>query len=202
MPDDAASRRAERLLADISLGDWSVLIRPVADELDDVYASGLTEGLRLTDVGVNVEQVNERAVAWAKEHAASLVTMVEDNTKDKLTATVVMAEEEGWSAARLAEEIAKSPAFSIDRAKMIARTEIVAANNAGNMDGYREAKSQGVHVMKEWLTAGDDLVSEGCQENEDAGPIEMDEDFPSGDDAPPAHPACRCSVSPVLSDEE
>jgi hypothetical protein len=202
LPSDlkANRRRAERLLATVNLGDWSILIQDVADELDDVYGSGLTEGLRLTDMSVSTEQVNERALAWARERAASMVTMIEGNTRDMLRATVASAIEEGWSAARLADEVAESPAFNADRAMTIARTEIVAANNAGNLDGYKDARDSGVKMKKEWITAGDDLVSEGCQENEDAGPIDLDDDFPSGDDAPPAHPSCRCAVSPVVDE--
>ena len=46
--------------------------------------------------------------------------------------------------------------------------------------------------MKEWTTAEDDLVSEDCEANGDQGPIGIDEAFDSGDDAPPAHPQCRC----------
>jgi hypothetical protein len=193
-------RRADRLLAGVDLGDWSILIQDVADELDDVYGSGLTEGLRLTDMSVSVEQMNERARSWAHDRAASLVTMIEGNTRDMLRTTVVSAIEEGWSAAKLADEIVKSPAFDEDRAMTIARTEIIAANNAGNLRGYKDARDSGVKMMKEWITAGDDLVSEGCQENEDAGPIDLDDDFPSGDDAPPAHPSCRCSITPYLDE--
>jgi len=33
-----------------------------------------------------------------------------------------------------------------------------------------------------------------CQENSDAGWIPVDEQFPSGDDEPPAHPNCDCDI--------
>jgi hypothetical protein len=45
----------------------------------------------------------------------------------------------------------------------IARTESATADVQGNMVGYREARDQvGIVVKKEWITAGDDLVSEDC----------------------------------------
>src|SRR5208282_2235305 len=51
---------------------------------------------------------------------------------------------------------------------------------------------------KRWVTVGDDAVEEICLANEDQGVIDLDEDFDSGDDAPPAHPNCRCWLEPVL----
>ena len=198
MADDDIEQEAAEILQLISLGDWSILVDDIAADLDDVYADGLAEGLRLTDMDVDVEHVHERAVAWAREQAASLVTMIEDNTRDLLLSTVVQALEERWSTVQLADEIADSAGFSDARSEMIARTEVLAAHNQGNLQGYRDAAQAGVRVMKQWLSDNDDE----CGDNSDEGPIELDEDFPSGDDAPPAHPNCRCSLAPYLPEEE
>jgi SPP1 gp7 family putative phage head morphogenesis protein len=111
-----------------------------------------------------------------------------------LRATVTRAIEEGWGADRLAADIRTSAAFSAARAATIARTETIAANNRGNLDG---CKASGAAAGKEWLTAQDDLVEEICEENEDEGPIALDEDFPSGEDCPPAHQNCRYALLPV-----
>lgn len=200
-PDDLPHHRAAAILTQTDLGDWSELIDPTADDLAEIYAAGLSEGLPLVGIGVDLDQVNERSVEWARERAASLVTQIEENTRDMLRDTVAQAVEEGWSADELATEIAASVGFSDDRATAIARTEIVAANNQGNLAAYKDAEAQGITVQKEWLTAGDDLVSEECQANEDQGPIPVDDDFDSGDDSPPLHPNCRCTIAPVLGDE-
>ena len=186
------------LLQHIDLGDWDILIDPAAEELAAIYASGLTEGYGLVGMDVSVDQVNERALEWARERAADLVTQIEENTPDMLRDTVAQAIEEGWGADELAEHISESTGFSAERAETISRTELIAANNQGALRSYKDAAQEGIALQKEWLTAGDDLVSEECQENEDAGPIPLDEDFPSGDDAPPLHPNCRCSLSPVV----
>ncbi|MBF6560547.1 MAG: hypothetical protein IVW56_09670 [Candidatus Binataceae bacterium] len=151
------------------------------------------DGDRVPDM---LDQVNERSVAWAQDRAAALVTLIEGNTRAMLRATVTRAIDEGWGARTLSTEIAASAGFSKARAATIARTEIIAANNRGNLDGY---KASGVATGKEWLTAGDALVEELCQDNEDAGPIGLDADFPSGDDCPPAHPNCRCALLPVTT---
>ena len=44
------------------------------------------------------------------------------------------------------------------------------------------------------MTSGDDTCCDDCEANEAAGLIDLDEAFPSGDDSPPAHPNCRCTV--------
>jgi SPP1 gp7 family putative phage head morphogenesis protein len=201
VPDDLHYHRADAILTQVDLGDWSVLIDPTEEELSALYAAGLSTGLPLVGLDVDLDQANERSVNWARDRAASLVTQIEENTRDMLRDTVAQAIEEGWSADELAQEIAGSIGFSDDRAETIARTELIAANNQGNLAAYKDAASQGIAVQKEWLTAGDDLVSEECQANEDQGPIPLDDDFDSGDDAPPLHPNCRCAVAPVVSDE-
>lgn len=76
--------------------------------------------------------------------------------------------------------------FSTTRAELIAQTE---AN-----DAYSEGRHQGALNLgmdeKRW-----DLDGEACQEceaNADADWVPIDEDFPSGDDKPTAHPGCDC----------
>jgi hypothetical protein len=184
------------------------------DELADLYGDGYASALRLlvettgaetppageVGFGISLEQVNERSVAWAREHAAEQVTAIRENTREMLRATVTQSIEEGWGAIRLGEEIADSAGFSDARAEMIGRTETIAAENRGNREAYEDVEEQlpGTVFGVEWLTAGDDLVSEECQENEDVGPIGLDDVFPSGDDSPPLHPTCRCALLPVL----
>src|SRR6185312_12134499 len=119
----------------------------------------------------------------------------DEGTREFLRDDVGQALADGWSNDELAKKLADSYAFSDDRAMTIARTETQMAANAGALNGY---KASGVVDGKIWLTAEDDLVSEECQENGDAGVIGLDEDFPSGDDAPPVHPNCRCSIAPFI----
>jgi SPP1 gp7 family putative phage head morphogenesis protein len=215
--DDA--ERAAAILSGLDLGDWSVLVDPTADDLAEIYSDGIKRALPLVgfedgtetinearekfglppvengdDIPAIVNQTNERAVEWSRNHAAELVTQLEDNTRDMLRATVTDAIKEGWGAMELARELEDSAGFSQYRAELVGRTEVIAANNRGNLDAYKES---GVATGKEWLTARDDLVEEICQANEDQGPIGLDDDFDSGDDCPPAHPNCRCAILPV-----
>ncbi len=89
-------------------------------------------------------------------------------------------------------------AFSDDRAELIARTEIGSANQHGALESMRFAQDYGLEIQKYWSADADPC--DDCKENEDASPIPLDEDFPSGDDAPEAHPNCKCSLISVVED--
>jgi len=199
MPDDISYARARAVLSLVDLGEWEVLIDPIAEELAMIYASGMAGAAGLAEYDIDLDQANEQAAEWARERAAELVQGIEENTREMLADETATAIESGASVDELAEEIASSTGFSADRAAMIARTETIRSLNQGELRIYKDS---GVVEMVEWMTAGDDLVSEDCQENEDEGPIALGEDFPSGDDAPPAHPNCRCALAPVFAPAE
>ncbi len=90
--------------------------------------------------------------------------------------------------------------FSEERATLIADTEVAMANGQGALAGYREAQAAGVKLKKIWVT--DDDPCDECQENADAGAIDVDDEFPSGDDAEIAHPGCRCHTESVVEYDE
>ncbi|MGO9773372.1 MAG: phage minor head protein, partial [Roseiarcus sp.] len=173
----------------------SVLAGVAADSAELGYAQ-----VGVGDVGDDLfEQLNEAALAWAKQHAAELVSQISDTTRDDVRSAIADGIASNLSTAEIADAIADLGAFSDARALLIAETEIATANSQGALAGYKQASADGVEVMKEWLVAADD-VCDDCQDNADAGPIDLDEDFPSGDDAPPGHPHCRCALSPVVRD--
>jgi HK97 family phage portal protein len=81
------------------------------------------------------------------------------------------------------------------RAEVAARTETAAAFGQGSLDSWNASD---VVVGKSWLWGGDevDCPSGVCEENEAAGVIPLDEDFPSGDPCEPAHGCCTCCTCP------
>lgn len=214
----AKDRKRSGAIADnMSMGKWAVLVDPVEEQLGGMADESAMSAIKLLGVSNDqiTEQVHVDALDYAKERAAELVGMryddsgqlvenpnarwaITDSTREIVAAQVETAIEEGWSADRLATEIADGAAFDAARAEVVARTELALANANGAMIGYRDS---GMVEGKVWLTAEDDLVSDDCQANADAGEIGLDENFPSGDDAPPAHPNCRCDVAPVVADE-
>lgn len=175
----------------------------------------------LAQIGVDqsselVDQVNARAVAYARERAAELIGRtrnaagdlvdnpdarwsIDQGTRDLVRAAIADGLEENIGLDDIIDRVMETGAFSEERAELIARTEIAGANSEGALIGYAEAAAAGVTVRKEWILGPNPC--EVCQANADQGPIELDEDFDSGDSAPPAHPHCECAISPVVDED-
>jgi SPP1 gp7 family putative phage head morphogenesis protein len=79
------------------------------------------------------------------------------------------------------------------RARVIARTEVVAAHAEATLNAYDEAGVEGVELEAEWLTAGDELVCPLCEELE-GRVFELDE----ARNMLPRHPNCRCAWRPKI----
>lgn len=86
------------------------------------------------------------------------------------------------------------------RARMIARTETIAAANAGQQQLWEQAQNNGLltgQELKEWIFTPDERSCVICQSM--AGqqvPVRSLFELPSGGaiPSPPAHPMCRCSM--------
>jgi SPP1 gp7 family putative phage head morphogenesis protein len=202
-------------LADSVNLDWSVLVNPTDAQLQAIYRDGAQRAL--ASLGVDDQdittQVFQEAADYATTRAAEMVGMkydaagnlvsnpdsvfaISDTTRDDIKSAVADAIENGTPAADLADTISGLGAFSDARAMMIARTELISANNKGHMSAF---KASGVVQYKAWSTAGDDDVDEEiCAPNEEQGPIPLDDDFDSGDSEPPGHPNCRCTLVAVV----
>lgn len=114
-------------------------------------------------------------------------------TRDELRGIIAKGYAGKLDQAEVTEAIRNADAFSKARAVLIARTEMITANARGSLAGYYAAKSIGIDIVKYWIP--DANACPVCLENADAGDIELDEDFPSGDPCPTAHPHCECSLA-------
>lgn len=167
--------------ASVGLDQVAHLISGGADELDTMLS-----------------QANDRATEWAADHAAQLVTEIQQTTRDGLNNLVKQALAEGQTNAELSDFIVEFTGFDEARADLIATTETAFADVAGNLAGWKESS---VVQGKTWI------IGEGCCELCDelnGKTVGLDEDFPDdGDDGPPLHPRCRCDVVPeVMTQEE
>ena len=190
------------------------MFEDMEDDLETALRSvyGDSGRIAIAQMGVGdrselVNRVNERAVAWAKTHAADLVGQSDDpiwaltdTTRDMIRSTIATGMADNLSAEDIADQLEEAYAFSSERAGLIAMTEIAQANSEGALDGYREAAGIGVKVRKSWLMLEDACAI--CQENADDGPIELEEEFSSGDMTPPGHPNCRCVLLPEVDEGE
>lgn len=195
--EKATSPLVARILDGLDLGDWDSLSDDVQTQIEAILKDAGIEALAqvgVTDADIT-KLVNERAVTYAKERAAELVTQIRESTREMMRADVAEAMRDGWSNDTLRDAIMDNYGFSAERAEMIARTETAYADVAGNMSAYR---ASGVVTRKKWITGA------GCCDLCDdlnGQTIDIDDDFDTEDgpiDGPPYHPNCRCDVSPVV----
>lgn len=207
-----AANEGEQIAQALRLAGFDVLAEALADIFTDLVKDAGRQALTQLDLNDAklVELVNEKAVDWAREHAAELVGKrwvggkLVDNpnaayridavTRDGVQSLVTQAINEGWSNDRLAAALKDSYAFSASRAELIAVTETAFADVQGNMIAYEES---GVVVGKRWIVGSAEKLCEICAGNAAQGVIPFDKAFASGRLAPPAHPRCRCDVMPV-----
>lgn len=94
---------------------------------------------------------------------------------------------------RIARRIAASTDLSLTRARMLVRTEMIAAHAEASLSSYEEAGIDEVGVQAEFMTARDDVVCPTCRALE--GEIMTVEEARG---MIPVHPNCRCAWLPVL----
>ena len=150
--------------------------------------------------------VSSPALDYAEKRAAEMIGMkldaegnlienpdaawqVTDMVRQAIRKTVAEGLEKNWTPQQLAEVLRTDFAFSRVRARNIARTEIINAKGAGALE-YLKANG---NKTKRW---SEQDGCEVCTENADAGEIGIYEAFPSGHQAPGAHPGCRCRLLP------
>jgi len=172
--------------------------------------------LGLFDRANLVDQVSDRAVAYAQERGAELVGKrrladgrivdnpnaewrIDEDTRDQVRSIIDKGLADNIGRDEIAQQIEDSFWFSEARALLIANTEIAMANSQSTLNSMRDAQKAGVKLGKSWLA--DPEACDICQANEDAGIIGIDENFPSGDDATPAHPNCECATVPEVIEE-
>lgn len=154
---------------------------------------------------------NLRARAYAKKHAAEAVSQINDVTRKEIARIVSDGVKSGTSYNDIAKAIkSKFEEFAVpspqkhipNRAVLVAVTELANAYCEGNAQVGDYLQSNGVKMMKAWQTLEDDRVSDGCKENERAGWIPIDKEFPSGHMHPPRFPGCRCDFMQEILDED
>lgn len=180
--------------SDLSAYDWAwwdTYGPEVLAELELAFTASILQAA--PDLAPTVAQ--QLAQKYALDRASALLQVtgdinIIDLTQARVQQLVAATIEEGGGLGELAKKLREDYAFSASRAEAIARTETGRALSQGTLGAARQ---QG-RDQKSWITQGDDRVEEECLANEGAGWIGIDEQFPSGQDGPPAHARCRCAL--------
>jgi hypothetical protein len=103
----------------------------------------------------------------------------------------------------MSERYAKS--VLAKRAVLIARTETIRVSASGTHMAWKEAQAEGTlppGSKRKWVSGLSDRTCPICLELSGQDPVGIDEPWKSSYvgaiDLPPAHPACRCSISLVF----
>jgi HK97 family phage portal protein len=188
-------------LGNISFDRWTGLSPEIEPDLIGVVRGTIADtlaGLGVTPTAAQQAEINKWAADWAAKRAEKLITLLTGSTPDMASGAVEEAIREGLTIGELAERLTQTGAFSDSRAERIADYETINAYHQATLEGF---KIGGVGTVI-WVTMDDDLVEEVCEGNADDGPIAVGETFSSGDDAPPAHPNCRCWLEPGDTGEQ
>ena len=185
----------------------------LTEQLTEIYISGQAEMISWgkTKAGIPIAYEGppvSQAISWAESHIseAKLVDGLNVETRKQLSNVIAdgIRNKRGipgiksdirhkleWMARGKPSDIKGLTLAS--RAELIARTETAKALGQSSLDNM---KSMGING-KEWITSGDDRVSDACLANEAEGVIPVDREFSGGVMTVPQHPDCRCVVAPA-----
>lgn len=170
------------------------------------------EILDFLGVGGNIQTHTNTAVAYLQREGVRFIAEVNGTTGQLLKDVLSEGLAEGESIAELQSRVSNVYEQARgDRAKMIARTEVLRATNFATEEAYRQSK---VVKGKEWLTALDERTCKLCNELDgkvipvNSSYFKEGETYTVGDESitlnydtvkhPPLHPNCRCTLIPVL----
>jgi len=175
------------------------LVAEVSGQLTQIYISGQAEMITYgkTKLGIPIAYEGppvKQAIDWAAKQGAQLVTQMDEETKRRLAKVV----SDGILNKRGIPGIQRDLRATFSdmkkfRSTMIARTETANALSQASLDNMEAMGIDG----KEWVWPGTSDC-DICSSNEAAGVIPVDQAFPSGDMAPPAHPNCECALAPAI----
>jgi SPP1 gp7 family putative phage head morphogenesis protein len=144
----------------------------------------------MLDVGFDWGLINEAARRWLNDYSFELVRGITNTTTSQLRGYIdeFIASPDA-SIPQLSKRI--DAIFGPVRGEMIAVTEVTRSFAQSQLETWNAV---GVVERKRWNTANDALVCPIC------GPLNgqtanVNEPFPGGINAPPAHPRCRCWVT-------
>lgn len=143
-------------------------------------------------VTVALNAGNTYAAAYLRDHGfTQLASDIDKVTRERMANAVAEVYERGGSYDDAVDAIKETfSGMKEKRADMIARTELSSAYNSALLESARESAD----LLKNWSADGPNPCPQ-CIENSEQGSIALDKEFASGDDAPPLHPGCFCSVS-------
>lgn len=180
--------------------EWDNLTRSNAESsreyIEEIYETGAKHGYNQLSRLVGYTLADRETLYHLKKYNYNLIRNVNKDTIQNIKSLLTRAEAEGlhpFETARLLRDSGLEPInglTSLQRARMIARTESRRASTAGTIQAYTN------YGVKEGIiiTAGDENVCEDCLDLEANNPYPLTELA----NMVPVHPNCRCVVGAVI----
>jgi hypothetical protein len=187
---DDSTMPHEQDLVDTILANlgWAGLIAALAPIVPDASATAAQSAAQYADDRSAELLGYSRNIAGDLLDDPSADLSISDSTRSRLDALLEDGLEEGDGASAIAASL--EDVFSPARADLIAEYEINRASNLGVLSALQAGLSEQPDLTKHWQVL--ENCCKRCSDNAAAGPIGVNETFPSGDIAPGAHPFCRC----------
>jgi SPP1 gp7 family putative phage head morphogenesis protein len=163
----------------------------VKEALSEVLAKATT-----TEPWMQDDAIAAAMEAWAAARTDAATAGLDETTLHMISDVIDQAQSEGWSVDDLAQALEDDYGMSVDRAQMIADTEMNYAENRGALQGW--ATSDAV-LGKQWLAQ--DTACPICMDM-DGEAVGLDEIFSGGSWCPPQHPNCQCIMAPVIDETQ
>jgi len=189
----------------------SILRDAIIEMLTDAALFGAEFGMHQVDramgakaviiSGANWDLVNERVLQWVmgsggtfgQGYGGSVLLQQLFQTSERTLRTAIGEWISNGLPLRQLVRTLEQTVFSSQRAEMIAVTEVTRAFAEGNRAAWQES---GIITRMRWETAADELVCPTCAPLQ--GQLaEVTATFDGGL-FPPAHPRCRCWITPVV----
>lgn len=166
----------------------------------EVFIDKAAEMLDFLGVGGQIDTTTRDAIKFIRTDAAKIIKGINNTTRESLRKALAEGIEKGEGVEKLKKRVSDVYVSARgDRARSIARTEVLRATNFAATEAYRQS---GVVKKKEWLTAIDERVEEGCTKL-DGKIVAVNQEFHSdyfgiSVPYPPIHVNCRCTTIPVF----
>lgn len=176
--------------------DMSIASGVVQRVLKEAYDKGLDEiGLQL---GMNF-MGDPKRLEFLQSYTFENIKDMNDEMAGKLRKEISQSLLNLEGVEMMKKRVQSVMDVTVNRARMIARTEAVRAANMGHLDGARES---GLNMVKEWSAHIDARTSPICKAlNGKQVPINSQFTYKGEKfDAPPAHPFCRSTLLFIQKD--
>jgi len=177
---------------DFADGEIGILIDLLGSDYKNVAAgAGQQAGETIGITGFAFDIDSPEIVKVIEDRLQFLAEASTTTTFETIEPIIAQGLEQEQTIAQISENIAakfnETRDFRTDR---IARTEVSAISNAGNLEGLKQAGA----IQKQWVNFGPEDAA--CQIGGETVPI--GEAFSNGFDSAPTHPNCVCTTIAVF----